>query len=131
MTLNASKIVKIKPKLNYFSDALYPLIIGPLINFFCWTNKFFFSFVQFLYRYYYLFSEHVSRTFSKQDNSTKDKDTESQVSFDSFSLVLDPESDCESEDFKDATEVAKTENFDLCSENSTLKTKRDNSKRLK
>ena len=70
----------------------------------------------------------MSRSLSNQENPNKDKDTESQVSFDSFSLVLDPESDCETED---VTEAAKNDNFNLCSENSILKTKRDNSRRLK
>ena len=73
----------------------------------------------------------MSRSLSNQENPNKDKDTESQVSFDSFSLVLDPESESESFETEDVTEAAKNDNFNLCSENSILKTKRDNSRRLK
>ena len=73
----------------------------------------------------------MSRSLSNQENPNKDKDTESQVSFDSFSLVLDPESESESCETEDVTEAAKNDNFNLCSENSILKTKRDNSRRLK
>ena len=74
-----------------------------------------------------LSAEHVSR--QRPLTSTEPSpDVDSQVSFDSFTLVLDPDDEEEEESEGDSGDVEMADHYRLCPERSLLKMKRNSNR---
>ena len=74
-----------------------------------------------------LSSEHVSRQ-RPLTSTDPSPDVDSQVSFDSFTLVLDPDETEEEESEGDSGDVEMADHYRLCPERSLLKMKRNSNR---